>query len=216
MKVDKTFTLLSETRDVRIMAKIKITELGRKWYGVSVNFDNNDIERISPDVLRGLGGKLRYDTDGGLRALFHFNVTKQDNSEAMIKVLKYFGEDGYFYKGVDLTSSAASSICESDKAIKSVISQINKSCILWTNQWKILAETAVAKKLSRIHLLRKLSDMGLSHISEEKIREYTEELLRRKYKSSLFVETFMWRLGWPDKRKPFAAVQAKNTLNSAG
>ena len=198
------------------MTKIKITELGRKWYGVSVSFSNDDIERISPDVLRGLGGKLRYDTDGGLRALFHFNVTKQDNSEAMIKVLKYFGEDGYFYKGVNLTSSAASSICESDIAIKSVISQVNKSCLLWANQWKRITEASVTNKISRIHLLRKLNEMGLSHISEEKIREYTEELLRKKYKSSLFVETFMWRLGWPDKRKPFSTIQVKSTLNTAG
>ncbi len=198
------------------MSKITVTELGRKWYGVSVSFGNEDIDRITPDALRGLGGKLRYDSDGGLRALFHFNVTRPESSGEMIKVLKYFGDDGYFQQGVDLKESTVTNICESESAINTVISKLNKSCNSWSEQWKQTTEEAINLKRSRVQLLRSIQELGAEHISEQQIRNYAEKLLRSKYNSDLFVETFMWRLGWPDKRKPFSTLETKQSFVAAG
>ncbi len=196
------------------MSKLEVTELGRKWYGISVSFDNTDIDRVNPDVLRGLGGKLRYDEDGGLRALFHFNVTKRDNTESMLKVLKYFGTDGYFHKGMNITPAAARRVDESDSAIESVVTKIKTSCNRWSEQWKDTIRTAINHKTPRVKLLRKIRELGIHHISEDSIRCYTEDLLRQKYESELFVETFMWRLGWPDKRKPFMVNSHKEVLTN--
>ncbi len=198
------------------MSNLTITELGRKWYGVSVNFENEDIDRITPDALRGMGGKLRYNSDGGLRALFHFNVTRPESSEEMIKVLKYFGKDGYFQQGVDLKASTETNICESETAINAVISRLNTSCRSWSEQWKHLTENAVNLKRSRVQLLRSIQDLGTDHISEQQIRDYAEDILRSKYNSELFVETFMWRLGWPDKRKPFSTLASRPMFVAAG
>ena len=198
------------------MSKIKITELGRKWYGVAISFAEEDIDRISPDVLRGLGGKLRYDTAGGLRVLFHFNITRQDNSDAMIKILKYFGEGGYFQKGVDFTGSAAANVCESDSAIQIITSRITATCRKWSEQWQKITEEALKQKKTRIQLLRQINTLGLPHISEAQVREYAEKALRKKYNSDLFVATFMWRLGWPDQRKPFAAISENREYTTVG
>ena len=198
------------------MSEITITELGRKWYGVAITFNDDDIERVSPDVLRGLGGKLRYDNTGGLRALFHFNITRQENSEAMIKILKYFGEDGYFHHGVDFTLSAAKSVCESDTAIQTITDRVNNNCRNWSEQWQEIIETSLLQKKTRIQLLRQIQALDLPHISETDIREYMEKRLRQKYSSDLFVATFMWRLGWPDQRKPFTAATKINTYTAAG
>lgn len=197
------------------MSKVEITELGRKWYGVCVSFDEADIDRISPDSLRGLGGKLRYDNDGGFRALFHFNVTKKENSEAMLQVLKYFGAEGYFQKGMDIVDSTAPSVSESPEAMTTVLDFLKSNCKVWAEQWKKVTESGVVKKFSRIQTLRSIRDLGIGHVSEENVREYIEEILRKKYASELFVETFMWRLGWPDKRKPFASIQSTKPLSSA-
>ena len=196
------------------MSNLKITELGRKWYGISVSFANNEIERINPDVLRGLGGKLRYNQDGGLRALFHFNVTDKISGQQMTQVLTYFGKDGYFENGLPLTSRTTKDVTESAAAISKTTAEIKAKCRKWSEQWHEIAQTAVTRKQSRIEVLRKIHGLGLNHITEKKIRAFIENILRKKYTSDLFVETFMWRMGWPDKRKPLAKANPNIPLQS--
>lgn len=202
------------------MSEIKITELGRKWYGVAVFFNDREIEKLDPDILRGLGGKLRYDNTGGLRALFHFNVTNHQSGEQMVKVLTYFGKGGYFENGMTITSRSSETVTESESIINKVINDLQTTCRTWSEQWHEIAADSIQRKITRVEVLRKIKNLGLTHITESKIRIFIENILRRKYQSDIFVETVMWRLGWPDQRKPLIranpGLPLQSELTSAG
>lgn len=79
--------------------------------------------------------------------------------------------------------------------------------------WRSAGRAALIQSLfareRRIETLRRVARASEGRMAETEARAYLEEFLQRRYRSALFVETFLWRRDWPDSREAAARGPAR-------
>lgn len=184
------------------MSSVNIMDIGRKWFSISVNFSEEELSRVNTEGLRAAGGKIRYPASGGMRALFHLCVAGGRDKDILLRILTWFGEDGYFTGGMDVTREFAGSSIEPEIYMDEIEKKVFKMSKQWCEGWKSVVAEGVAARKPRVEMMRAVQDIAGGGVGEHEVRAHAEKLLCRKYKSAIFCETVMWRLGWPDLRQP--------------
>lgn len=182
------------------MSSVDVVELGRKWYAVTLNFNEYERARLSESSLRLNGAKMRYPASGGMRAKFHFNLRESGSSTEMLHLLNNFGEGGLFDAAAGKYNYFSAKKAESEESINTVISKAQKLTKDWVNNWQEEASICLRDKISRIETLRRVNNVAGEQIAEDEVRAHLEKELRQRYKSDIFGATVLWRMGWPDNR----------------
>lgn len=194
------------------MSTVDVVEIGRKWFAVTVNFDESERARVREDALRMAGAKLRFPASGGLRAKFHFNLRDAGDDSQMIQLLRIFGEGGVFESSAGTFRAFSEREQEADESMNAIDERLAGMCSQWSENWQNEAVICLRERLGRVQTLRRVQSVAGEAVDEATIRAFLEKELRRRYKSDIFGATILWRLGWPDTRP--AQKQAHQTVET--
>ncbi len=182
------------------MSTVDVVEIGRKWFAVTVNFDESERARIREDALRMVGAKLRFPASGGLRAKFHLNLHDENDHSQMVRLLQVFGEGGAFESSAGRFTTFSQRDQEPDESMTMIEERLAGMCSQWSENWQNEAVICLRERVGRVQTLRRVQSVAGEAVDEATIRVFLEKELRRRYKSDIFGATVLWRLGWPDTR----------------
>ncbi len=183
-----------------IMSSVDVVELGRKWFAVTLNFNEYERARLNERALGLNGAKLRYPASGGMRAKFHFNLRENGCSTEMLHLMNIFGEGGLFDSEAGKFDYFSADKAENENSMAEVEKRATTLAETWTVNWQNEAAICLREKLGRIQTIRRVCEVAGENVAEEEIRAFLEKELRKRYKSDIFGATILWRMGWPDTR----------------
>ncbi len=186
------------------MSKAEIVETGYKWFRVEARFSAAETARVAAERFRYAGARLRYGPDGSLTACFSFRAADPRGGVALVKLLAFFGEDGYFDEGQD-SAALFPAAAEPESAQRAAWRDNAARLLDWSEGLASTVMGCLARKLSRVETLRAVRAAMGPGVAEDEVKRLLLDVLRRRYGSEIFGATVMERLGWRDCR--LAAVE---------
>ncbi len=176
------------------MGRVELIDGGSGAFELTVRLPLAEMERVDRLALERAGARLKDFARLGTEVQFSLLIDVEAESALLLDLLLFFGEDGWFDCGEDLDRHRYAPLPTWQKAALRAL------------------DTSLAMREDRVMTLRRLERACAGRFPEAQAREYLHARLREKYRSAIFVETMLWRWGWPDTR-PAAAPTAEETAD---